>query len=180
MKKTTALWLWALSGIGAVAVCLSFGQESQGAESTTYGRRNPTDVILPDWQGNWDCNLDGRQTELDLQLLADTLCQGNICQNVFKIAGRMSYQGGSNMPVEQREIGQGDLPSSRQDHLLPLRFNSNEGWLQMLLMMHTGNRESASGYVNWNGIPFGIQCRKAGAVSLKISLAGNTKAETAN
>ncbi len=161
MNKTTFRWLSVLVSFLGVVLCLSFGQKTQGAEPNTVNRRNPTDVILPDWQGKWDCNLDGRQTQLDLQLVEDKFCEGNICQNVFKIAGRMIEAQGSEVPIEQRDYGRGDIPTARLDHLLALNFKSSSGWLPMLLIMHTGNRQYASGYVRWNGIPYGIQCHKS-------------------
>jgi hypothetical protein len=161
MNKTTARWLSALGGISAIGLSLCFSQ-ANAVESNFFGsRRNPTDVILPDWQGNWDCNLDGRKTVLDFKLIEDTICQGNICQNSFKIAGRMLDADGIANALEPREYGFGDPPTARLDHLLPLRFKSNEEWIPMLLMMHTGQRDSASGYVRWNGIPFGLQCQRA-------------------
>ncbi|HEY9695042.1 MAG TPA: DUF6006 family protein [Oculatellaceae cyanobacterium] len=160
MNKTTARWLSALGGISAIAISLCFSQ-AKAVDLNSSLRRNPTDVILPDWQGNWDCNLDGTKAVLDFRLVEDTICQGNICQNSFKIAGRMLDANGVANPLEAREYGPGDPPTARLDHLLPLRFRSNEEWIPMLLMMHTGRRDSASGYVRWNGIPYGLQCQKA-------------------
>jgi hypothetical protein len=171
MNKTTARWLCALGGVVVVAICIVFGQQTQGTELNSDIRRNPTDIILPDWRGKWDCNLDGRQTTVEFRLVEDTFCQGNICQNIFKITGRMIDTGGTETPLEPRDYGEGDPPTARLDHLLPLRFKSNEGWLPMLLMMHTGNREYASGYVRWNAIPFGIQCRKSGSLPTRKKLA---------
>lgn len=161
MNKTIARWLWILGGLLALTICLLFGQLSQEAELNNSIRRNPTDVILPDWQGKWNCNLDGRQTQLDFQLGGSTLCQGNICEYVYKLAGRMSGLSEGDTPLEPRDYGRGDPPTARLDHLLPLSFKTRDGWLPMLLMMHTGNRDYSSGYVTWNGIPYGIQCHKS-------------------
>ncbi|AFZ13644.1 hypothetical protein Cri9333_2798 [Crinalium epipsammum PCC 9333] len=161
MNKTTARWLSALGGISAIGVSLCFSQATQGSELNSGSRRNPTDVILSDWQGRWDCNLDGRQTTLDFKLIEQSFCQGNICQNAFKVTGQMIDGNTVVSELESREYGPGDPPTARLDHLLPMRFKSTEEWLPLLLMMHTGNRNYASGFVRWNGIPYGLQCQRA-------------------
>ncbi len=149
-----------LLGLGAIsvaAVCVSF---NQGAEATIYVRPNPWTVILPDWAGRWNCNLDGRQAVLELNLANTTVCQGNICSTTIstRIAGRISDNGRPWVPIEQRSFNSGDIASSRRDHMLPLRYNNTDNWM---LIMHTGDRNYASGYTTWNGIPFGLQCRKS-------------------
>lgn len=42
--------------------------------------------------------------------------------------------------------------------MLPVRYNNTDNWM---LIMHTGDRNYVSGYTTWNGIPFGLQCRKS-------------------
>lgn len=142
--------------MGLATGCLLF---TQSAYATTYGRRNPTDVIPPDWTGRWNCNLDGRPAVLELNLANTTVCNGNICSTTFgtRIAGRISDNGGPWVGIEQRAFAAGDPPTARTDHMLPLRYNNTANWM---LMMHTWNRNFASGYSTWNGIPFGLQCRR--------------------
>ncbi len=131
-----------------------------GVNATTYGRRNPTDVILPDWAGKWNCNLDGRQAVLELNLADTRVCKNGVCTTTAgtRIAGRVSDNGGAWVSIEQRAFAAGDPQSSRRDHILPLRYKNTDNWL---LIMHTMNRNIASGYTSWNGIPFGLQCRKS-------------------
>jgi hypothetical protein len=173
MNKNISPWLSALGGMITLGLCISYGQETQGAQPNNSTRRNPTDVILLDWQGKWDCNLDGRQARLDFNLLEDTRCLGSICQSSFKISGVMIEPSGKQAALAPRDYGYGDPPSARLDHLLPLIYKSSDGDLPMLLIMHTGNRENASGYVIWNGIPFGLQCRKNGALAASKKLTKN-------
>lgn len=149
--------LLGLSVISAAAVCISFHNK---ANATLYVRPNPWTVILPDWAGRWSCNLDGRPAVIELNLANTTTCQGNICQTTIgtRIAGRISDNGGPWVPIEQRSFSSGDLASSRRDHMLPLRYNNTANWM---LIMHTANRNYTSGYTTWNGIPFGLQCRRS-------------------
>ncbi|MBE9200036.1 MULTISPECIES: DUF6006 family protein [unclassified Nodularia (in: cyanobacteria)] len=117
-------------------------------------------VILPDWAGKWRCNLDGRQAVLELGLGDTRICKDGLCTTTAgtRIAGRVSDNGGPWVSIEQRAFAAGDPPSSRRDHILPLRYKNTDNWL---LIMHTMNRNIASGYTSWNGIPFGLQCRKS-------------------
>jgi len=157
MHRILVKTLLGLSTLGFAAGCILL---AQGANATTYGRRNPTDVIPPDWVGRWNCNLDGRNALLELNLADTTVCSGNVCSTTAgtRIAGRISDNGGAWVPIEQRAFTGGDISSSRRDHMLPLRYNNRDNWM---LMMHTWNRNFASGYTTWNGIPFGLQCRKS-------------------
>lgn len=147
-------------GLSAIAVALGGVFLAKGADATLYVRKNPTDVILPDWVGKWNCNLDGRSAVIELGLANTTVCNGNICSTTSgtRIAGRVSTNGGAWVPIEQRAFVSTDLPSSRLDHMLPLRYNKTDNWM---LMMHTWDRNFASGYTTWSGIPFGLQCRKS-------------------
>lgn len=149
-----------LLGLSAVSIATGCFLLAQGADATIYARRNPTDVIPPDWEGRWTCNLDGRPAVLELRLADTTVCEGNVCRKTIgtRIAGRISDNGGAWIPIEQREFAPGDLSTSRRDHLLPLRYDKTDNWM---LIMHTWNRNFASGYTTWNGIPFGLQCRKS-------------------
>lgn len=161
MNKTLVRFLLGsllgLSAISAAAVCVFF---AKGADATLYVRPTPTTVILPDWEGRWNCNLDGRSAVIELNLANTTICKDGICQTTIgtRIAGRVSDNGGSWLPIEQRSFGSGDLASSRRDHMMPLLYNKQDKWM---LIMHTFNRNYASGYTTWNGIPFGLQCRKS-------------------
>lgn len=150
-----------LMGISLLILTTSNLVSTQNAQATTYGRRNPTDVILPDWQGRWNCNLDGRNAVLELRLGDLVRDNGDGTQSIVhgvKIVGRIRDNGGAWVPVEQRNFTPSDLASSRRDHMLPLRYNNQDNWM---LMMHTWNRRYASGYTTWNGIPFGFQCQKS-------------------
>jgi hypothetical protein len=156
LKRRVSILL-GLSAISVAAVCVSLNQK---VEATQYVRPNPWTVILPDWAGQWNCNLDGRSAVLQLYLANTSVCNGNICQITIgtRIAGRISDNGGAWRLIEQRSFNSGDIASSRRDHMLPLRYNNTDNWM---LIMHTGDRNYASGYTTWNGIPFGLQCRKS-------------------
>ncbi len=157
MNKILVHSLLGLSAIATAAGCVFL---TQRADATLYARQNPTDVILPDWVGRWNCDLDGRPATLELRLANTTVCNGDICRTTVgtRIAGWIGDNGGSWAPIEQRAFAAGDLSSSRRDHILPLRYNNTDNWM---LIMHTWNRNFASGYTTWNGIPFGLQCQKS-------------------
>ena len=157
MNKTT---LCTVLGLGAIALGAAYVILAPKADATIYARSNPTDVIPPDWVGRWNCNLDGRAAVIEFKLGNDIRCNGNVCSTTAgtKLVGRISDNGGEWKPLEQRNFTPSDPPTTRQDHLLPLRYNNTDNWM---LMMHTWNRNFASGYTVWNGIPFGLQCRKS-------------------
>lgn len=148
-----------LLGLGAIAVAVGAVFLAKEADATLYVRRSPTDIIPPDWVGKWNCNIDGRSAVLELSLVDTTICEGGVCRTTSGtgIAGRFSNNGGAWMPIEQRDFAPGDPSTSRRDHMLPLRYNNTDNWM---LMIHTWNRNFASGYTTWNGIHFGLQCRK--------------------
>jgi hypothetical protein len=145
--------------VGISTAIVVLGQPEQQVNATLYNRQKETDVILPDWEGRWQCNLDGRQAILELKLTDSRECQGDTCTTTSgtKIAGRVRDQG-TWKPVEQRSFNSNDPSSSRRDHMLPLRHNNSNNWL---LMMHTWDRNYISGYTSWQGIPFGIQYEKS-------------------
>jgi hypothetical protein len=118
-----------------------------------------------DWAGFWECNLDGRPALLALgrENLYEDLGGGigSICFDCT-IGGEISDNGGSWIRVEKRSLTADDPPASVTDHLLPLLYNGQDHWL---LMIHTWDRNFASGYTTWNGRPYGLQCRKTGRES---------------
>ncbi|MBF2014710.1 MAG: hypothetical protein IGS23_05770 [Rivularia sp. T60_A2020_040] len=157
MNNIFLITVFALSAVVMTAGSLMI---TPVASATTYGRRNPTDVILPDWVGTWNCNLDGRRAVLELSLGNTVTDNGNGTSSVTvgtKIYGRISDNGGSWVNLEQRTLTSNDPSTRRRDHILPLKYNNRDNWL---LMMHTFNRKYASGYTTWSGIPFGLQCQK--------------------
>jgi hypothetical protein len=153
MKRELSRWI----GVGLGIATLSLGWPS--AQATLYARPTPTSVILPDWVGNWTCNLDGRPATMQLWLGNTQTCNGNVCSITVgtRIDGRISDNGGPWRSLGQRSFTSADPASSRRDHILPLRYNNTDNWL---LIMHTFNRNFISGYTTWNRIPFGFQCRR--------------------
>jgi hypothetical protein len=157
MNQTVSYWLGASIAASIGISSLSFAV--QPAQATTYARPTPTTVILPDWAGTWNCNLDGRPAVMQLWLANTRTCNGSICSITYgtRIDGRISDNSGPWRSLNQRNYTSGDLASSRRDHMLPVQFNNTDNWL---LLMHTGNRNFISGYTTWNRIPFGFQCRR--------------------
>jgi hypothetical protein len=127
------------------------------AVATQWTRVKPTDVIPPDWEGTWKCNGDGRAFEITLKLEQVINCNGGICTNTgtYVVKGQAASGNGPAKTLEQSSFGASDPASTRKDHLLPLRFEDGNNWI---LMMHTWDRRYASGYTNWDNIPFGLQC----------------------
>ena len=150
--------LLGLIGLGAAAFCVSIVSFNQAAKAQLV-RPNPWTVILSDWQGTWNCNLDGRSAVLKLQLLEKRVFVdfvGSTYSELF-VSGQFSDSGGAWKHVTQRSFNSGDLASSRRDHMLPLIYENRDNWM---LIMHTGNRNYISGYTTWNGSVFGMQCRR--------------------
>ncbi|GAB4181543.1 MAG: hypothetical protein Fur006_16670 [Coleofasciculaceae cyanobacterium] len=150
--------LLGLIGLSTAAFCVSFVFFNQAAKAQLV-RPNPWTVILSDWQGTWNCNLDGRLAVLKLQLLEKRVFVdfvGSTYSELF-VSGQFSDSGGAWKHVTQRSFNSGDLASSRRDHMLPLIYENRDNWM---LIMHAGNRNYISGYTTWNGSVFGMQCRR--------------------
>ena len=144
MKKVTILLLYTLIGVSTVTFCLLI---KRGVYAQEPVRQYPTDVLKSDWEGKWDCNLDGRPAVVQFSY-------DSVENRVF---GRISDNGEPWVDFGQRNLDKSDLRTSRRDHMLPLLYNSKVKWM---LMMHTWNRNYASGYTYWEGIPFGLQCQR--------------------
>jgi hypothetical protein len=118
-----------------------------------------------DWTGLWACNLDGRKALLSLGRmdLYQDLGGGisSLCSDCT-IGGEISDNGGPWRQVEKRSLTANDPPASVTDHLLPLLYNGEDHWL---LVIHTWDRDYASGYTTWSGRPYGLQCQKTGRQS---------------
>ncbi|MEL7354362.1 MAG: DUF6006 family protein [Cyanobacteria bacterium P01_A01_bin.116] len=156
MKQIYRYWLVAAI-IFATVLGIAFAHSVQAA---TYARPTQTSVIPPDWVGTWDCNLDGREAVIRLGIDSRRGCDGDFCTTTpgaGPIAGNVSDGGGNWVPIRERSRNSNDLDTSRNDHTLPLRYNGTDDWM---LIMHTWNRDFASGYTTWRGIPFGLQCSK--------------------
>jgi hypothetical protein len=110
-------------------------------------RSSSTDVLKSDWEGVWNCNLDGRPARVEF--IYDS--------GSNKVYGNVSDSNGPTVALGERKLNKLDLKSSRQDHRLPLLYNSKVNWM---LMMHTWDRNYASGYTYWQDIPFGFQCKR--------------------
>lgn len=143
MKRNIAS-IFCVLGIGTFIICLSIEQETY-AQSPV--RKNSTDVLKSDWEGTWKCNLDGRQATVEFTYDPSS----------NRVYGNVSDSNGPTLPLGERKLNKFDLVSSRRDHMLPLRYNSEVNWM---LMMHTWDRNYASGYTYWQGMPFGFQCKK--------------------
>lgn len=114
--------------------------------STTSALASP--VTPHDWVGEWKCNIDGRTGILKLEL-AD--------RGSYPLVGAVSDSDGDWKSVTMRRLTSSDPPTERVDHLLPLRFGSKSN---LLFMMHTWDRNYASGFGYYEGVPYGRQCRK--------------------
>jgi hypothetical protein len=144
MKKTTTWLSYTLIGITTASYCLSI---EPGVYAQTPERQSPQDVLKSDWDGTWDCNLDGRSAVVEFSYESTE----------DRVFGRISDNGGEWIDFGERKLDGSDLRSSRRDHMLPLLYNGKVKWM---LMMHTWERNYASGYTYWEGIPFGLQCHK--------------------
>jgi hypothetical protein len=144
MIKQNLAKIFCLLIICAFVACLLIGQVTYAQPPK---RSNPTDVLKSDWEGVWNCNLDGRQARVEF--IYDSSSK--------RVYGNVSDSNGPTLALGERKLNQFDLKSSRRDHMLPLRYNSEVNWM---LMMHTWDRNYASGYTYWQGIPFGFQCKR--------------------
>lgn len=152
MNRMLVRSLFSLCAISVAAVCVFLDQK---ADAVTYVRRYPWEVIPPDWVGTWDCNLDGRATVMQLNLVPKTVCNGSLCTTSGEqVAGNFG-----GVTITQRDYTSSDPVTTRGGHMLPLRYNNTDNWL---IMMNTQNRSVsyASGYSTWQNTPFGLQCRK--------------------
>ncbi len=128
------------------------------AYAALWSRENPNDVIPPDWVGTWYCNLDGRGAQIIFDLRQEHVCNGDECvTGSYKLFGMISDSGGPWRSLNQRDYDSHDMLTSREDHLLPLKFEDENHWM---LMMHTLDRNYVSGYTRWDNAPYGIQCSR--------------------
>ncbi len=94
----------------------------------------------PTWIGTWLCNHDGRPATI-------------IFNSINPVRGRVNIAYGGWTDIEERTSNSKDVPNSNQAHILHLSGD----WL---LMRHGWDANYASGYSIWNGVPFGLQCRR--------------------
>lgn len=137
MKRTNRLLpiQLGISAISTAVVCMSSIPKAAA-------------VVPSDWKGTWNCNLDGRTTQITFKTHYN-LVVGDI--------------GAKTSILTQRSFDPSiDPPTPRKDHVLPLTFkgedyNSQDKWF---LMLHTWDHGYASGFTRWNGDVYGIQCRR--------------------
>ena len=135
MRKRKVHWM--LLGVGMSILLTGLPLELDARAET---------ISPSDWEGTWNCNLDGRPAVLIFEVNGST------------VTGRINDSNRGWVTLVERDFDGSDPSSSRSDHLLPLLYNNTEHWL---LMMHTWNSNYASGYTRWQGIPFGLQCQRS-------------------
>ncbi len=116
MNRTATRLLWILSGISALAVDVSLGYR---ADATEYVRSTATDVILPDWAGRWNCNVNVRQPLLRLELEQERKCSGGFCTQIVTttVWDRFRSNGGPWASAERKKLDSNNLPTSWRDRL---------------------------------------------------------------
>jgi hypothetical protein len=132
MKKLICLVpaLLGLTAINVAAISLSFIEKAEA-------------ITASDWQGTWNCNLDGRSIQINFWL------------HYNQVIGQV---GDDAWALKQRSFDPSSDPATaRTDHVLPLSDNNNEKWF---LMMHTWDQRYASGFTRWQGSVYGLQCSR--------------------
>ncbi len=134
MKKITRLVpiLLGLSAINWAVVCASSNQKAEA-------------ISPSDWVGTWSCNNDGLAPVQVTFWPSNGTVYGKIGNDFYALVPR-SYSSSI------------DPPTSRKDHVLPLKVSSNN--TQWFLAMHTWNWGNASGFSRWNNSVFGLTCTR--------------------
>lgn len=165
MNKIFRRSLLALSTVSIIPAYLSLEPKADASYAQPV-RRNPNDVIRPDWVGTWDCNISGRRVIMQLREveIGNTKCEGNTCKTApggigLKLAGRIGDSRGGMVRIEQRNFSSGDSPASQiaYHNALPLRYNKTDNWM---LVMNPQNHNYANGYTTWRDRRYSLQCRK--------------------
>jgi hypothetical protein len=122
--------------------------------SASYNRPTPQYVIPPDWEGSWQCAVDGRTYTLRMQLMPKcTPSGGEVTCTGEHITGSTS----TRTTFTERRLDSGDPATTRTDHMLPVQAADGT---RGLYLMHTWDHDRFSGYGYWSGAPYPVHCTR--------------------